>query len=95
MTTSLLFLIALGVLWLCLHPHAAPAVRRELHRRRARKVPSTPAPDVSAQLVLCKKRTVEHEIAWHGADVPTTYHYAGKDYVRMGRRTDGAWEYRR
>lgn len=53
-------------------------------------------PEGCAQLLLCDSRGhVEHEISWHGSELPSSYEYAGKAYARVHSRRDGSWEYRR
>jgi hypothetical protein len=73
--------VAAGVRrWLARHPPVAAIVPM--------------AAQDSAQLHLMHKGAVEHEIAWHGTDVPGHYSYAGKRYIRHARQGD-VWEFRR
>jgi hypothetical protein len=86
MITLALVLIGIGL--------GAVAARWWFSRPPAPVVPIAHHDD-SAQLLLCSKQVVEHEIAWHGSHVPGHYSYAGKRYVRHAQRKDGTWEFRR
>lgn len=65
------------------------------------KVEAQPLPSMSFLLCDPDGKHVEHEIAFHGADAPETYEYAGKTYRQEKRRhvkddpTASVWEYRR
>lgn len=70
----------------------APIVTRTL---AAFSKDDLPVPADGAQLLLCHRNDVRHEIAWHQSRLPLHVEYAGKRYTRYRQRKDGAWEYRR
>lgn len=96
MIVCLLAIIAVCQVWQVLGPRTVQYLRSRRHQQQAAAVPAQPI-DACAQLLLYARKGAvpEHEVAFHGTDLPTTYSYAGKVYVRMRRLGAHAWEFRR